>query len=169
MPCVNYMERFVPRILNGTKVHTVRVLGARPHRAGETLYMQTGSRFRPRRFMTRTCIRVRPILIYETTLSIWNEDNSGFIVPPLDVFAQADGFDDWSDLRRFFKKTREPAQLVQWAPAPWEIDTVVKTREGSTSMVSDCCGAKAHGAGCIEVGSGICPGCREHCEFVEAE
>jgi hypothetical protein len=121
MPCINFMPRFVAPILAGTKVHTVRVLGAMPHRAGEMLYMQHGTRFRPVRFMTAPATRVREICLHETTLTIWNEDHSGFVVPPLDAFARADGFADWADFRRFFNWKRQiPAQLIQWAPAEWE-------------------------------------------------
>jgi hypothetical protein len=116
------MPRFVPRILDGTKVHTIRVLGARPHVAGETLYMQHGTRFRPVRFMTRPAIRVREIKIYEEGVSVFNENDPGWISPPRDLFAVADGFDDWTDFRKFFNWKRQiPAQLIQWAPAPWEV------------------------------------------------
>jgi hypothetical protein len=121
MPTLNFQKRFVPRILNGTKVHTIRIIGKRLHVAGEMLYMQTGPRFKPERFMTRPCIRVREIVLHEETLTIWNEDRSGFIVPPLDTFARADGFDSWQELSRFFIHPVPPTQLIQWAPAEWEL------------------------------------------------
>ena len=129
MPCVNFMRRFVPRILDGTKVHTIRIMGARPHRAGETLYMQTGPRFKPDRFMTCPCLRVREIVLHEETLTIWNENRKGFIVPPLDTFARADGFDSWEDLQKFFEHPVAPAQLVQWAPAEWESTIMMEERK----------------------------------------
>ena len=121
MPCINFDPRFVAPILAGTKVHTIRVVGARPHRAGEMLYMQHGQRFHPVRFMTAAATRVREIAILEHGVTVYNESDPGFIVPARDVFARADGFEDWADFRRFFQWKRPvPAQLIQWAPAEWE-------------------------------------------------
>jgi len=123
MPCINFSPSFVPKIISGSKVHTIRVIGARPHRVGETLYMQYGKRFKPLRFMTTTATRVRPIDLGHACVRVWTEDRSQCVFPLLDPFAQADGFDDWQDLRRFFNwKRLINAQLIQWAPAPWEVE-----------------------------------------------
>lgn len=122
MPLLNFQTRFVPLIIRGTKVHTVRMLGHRLHRAGETLYMQYGPRFHPLRFATPVCQRVRPIDITRNYARVWNEDRSSYLIPVPDLFARADGFEDWDDLRKFFVHVpRLNLQLVQWAPAVWEV------------------------------------------------
>ena len=121
MPCITFNKRFVPLIIRGTKVHTVRCVGGRSHRAGETLYMQYGPRFRPLRFATLSCNRVRPIDIGHDYVRVWDEERTKCIFPDLNLFSQADGFASWSDLRRFFDVVpRLDMQLIQWAPAPWE-------------------------------------------------
>lgn len=131
MPCGNFRRRFVDPILHGSKVHTIRC-GKRNFKVGQTFFMQTGARFSPERFADRVITRVRPITISDVTVLVWKEDLSGFVVPPLDKFARADGFKDWADLRQFFlamhgyqtgfdfKVFLIQGRLIQWAPAEWE-------------------------------------------------
>lgn len=122
MPILNFQRRFVPRILAASKVHTIRVIGNRKFQPGDTLYMQTGPRFKPERFAVRPCIRVREIRMFTNACMIWHEDESGFMVPPLDRFARCDGFENWAELQEFFagKMTGIRYQLIQWARADWE-------------------------------------------------
>ncbi|MFA6271428.1 MAG: hypothetical protein WC657_09580, partial [Candidatus Paceibacterota bacterium] len=77
MPILNFQRRFVPKILDGSKVHTIRDFGARDFRSGQTLYMQTGPRFNPERFATHPCLRVREVVLRPGTCMIWNEDFTG--------------------------------------------------------------------------------------------
>jgi len=131
MPCANFRARFVHPIIEGTKVHTVRC-GRRAFKVGQTMYMQSGSRFKPTRFASRRILRVRPITITDVTVMVWREDLTGFLVPPLDKFARADGFKDWADLKAFFlamhgqrsvhgfKFFTIQGRLIQWAPEEWE-------------------------------------------------
>jgi len=131
MPCANFRRRFVQPILDDTKAHTVRA-GGRVYKAGQTMFMQTGSRYHPKRFAQRLIIRVRPITITDVTVMVWREDLTGFVVPSLDKFARADGFKDWSDLKEFFLAMHGDrsvhgfrffniqGRLIQWAPAEWE-------------------------------------------------
>lgn len=122
MPILNFQRRFVPKILAETKVHTIRVMGTRKFRPGNMLYMQTGPRFAPERFAVNQCLRVREIRLFTNNCTIWHEDDSGFIMPPLDRFARADGFENWAELQEFFKGRLDGVrhQLIQWAPAEWE-------------------------------------------------
>jgi hypothetical protein len=71
-------------------------------------------------------MRVRKVILTRETVSVWNEDGRGFTVPPKDKFAQADGFQDWFEMRDWFdsvygvnRGTME-GQLIQWAIAEWE-------------------------------------------------
>jgi hypothetical protein len=127
MPGLNYIPRMVQPILDGTKVHTIR-FSIRSFRKGMMLYMQTGSRFRPKRFMTAPAMRVRDIDITQDAVVIWKEDHRGFIAPARDKFARADGFKDWKDFQDFFRSRYNlgnesyelKGQLIQWAQAEWE-------------------------------------------------
>lgn len=126
MPILNFQRRFVAPILAGTKVHTIRCIGCRPHKEGETLFMQTGSRFRPERFKTVPALRVRNLRMTADTVMIDQPSPGLFMIPPLDLFAVADGFEDWMNMLRFFIDRYRlmhkalDAQLIQWAPALWE-------------------------------------------------
>ena len=132
MPCASFRRRFVHPIQEGTKVHTVRA-GSRNYKVGQTMFMQTGARYRPERFADRLITRVRPITISDVTVMVWREDLTGFVVPPLDKFARADGFKDWADLKAFFLAMHGKAstfgfrfflvqgRLIQWAQAEWEL------------------------------------------------
>lgn len=122
MPTLNFQRRFVPKIVDGTKLHTIRVIGKRKFRPGCPLYMQTGPRFKPELFAMHTCYRVREIKLFPHTCTIWEEDKSGFVAPSLDRFARCDGFENWAELQEFFKGKLDGVkyQLIQWAPAEWE-------------------------------------------------
>lgn len=128
MPTMNFKTRFVEPILAGTKVHTMRFPGN--VRRGQLLYCQHGSRFRHTRFAVLPAMRVRTITLAPETIMIWDEDGRGFKVPPLDLFARADGFANWDELTTWFNslhmrihgRPRDVirGQLIQWAQAPWE-------------------------------------------------
>lgn len=127
MPILNFKKQFVEPIMEGSKVHTIRVFKVPGRiRKGQLLYCQTGSRFKPTRFSVLPAMRVREVTLSRDTVSVWNENGDGFVVPPLDLFAQADGFKDWAEMRDWFDKEygsdRGPLSgvLVQWAEAPWE-------------------------------------------------
>ena len=125
MPLLNFKKRFVEPIMDGTKCHTIRA-HKRPIQKGQLLYCQTGSRFKATRFAVLPAMRVREVCLSRDTVMVWKEDCSGFVVPPLDIFAQADGFKDWAEMRDWFDAEygidRKPTvyHLIQWAEAPWE-------------------------------------------------
>ena len=122
MPTLNFMPRMVDPILGGTKVHTVR-FGKRAYRPGQNLQMQTGSRYKPTRFITLPCTRVRGIRLSSVCVSIWSDVDLSFIVPARNLFARCDGFEDWEDLLHWLDLKpgeRRDGRLIQWAPAIWE-------------------------------------------------
>jgi hypothetical protein len=69
---------------------------------------------------------VRRIILTRESVSIFDEAGQGFIIPPRDKFASADGFTDWAELCQWFDAVygagRGPmeGQLVQWGNAIWE-------------------------------------------------
>jgi hypothetical protein len=104
---------------------------------GDILYMKNGPRHKAHRFAEREVTRVRDCSISDQTVMIWKEDNSGFIVPPLDKFARCEGFQDWCELREYFLAMHGQdgpdglfflvrGQLIQWAEADW--DKPIKTK-----------------------------------------
>ena len=149
MPILSFKKRFVQPIGAGTKHHTVRC-GKRPFKVGQTLYMQSGPRYAPKRFSIKPVKRVRDITISDQTVIVMNENDPGFIVPNLNLFAQADGFADWDDLRSFFGEMhgqRGPdgrvwflftGQLVQWSEAPWELPTTIGRAKGACVHTKRC-------------------------------
>jgi hypothetical protein len=127
MPILNFKKQFVEPIMAGSKVHTIRAYKIPGRiRKGQLLYCQTGSRFKPSRFAVLPVMRVREINLSRETVTIWDESGKSFVVPPLDIFAQADGFKDWAEMRDWFDVTygadRMPTGylLIQWIEAPWE-------------------------------------------------
>lgn len=128
MPILNFQKGFADPILAGIKLHTLRFPGNA--RRGQLLYCQHGSRFRPTRFAVLPAMRVRSVTLTPDTIMIWDEDGRGFVVPPRDVFARADGFENWAEMTAWFDsmhlrihgKPRDVlrGQLIQWAKAPWE-------------------------------------------------
>lgn len=122
MPNLHFMPRMVDPILNRTKPHTVR-FGDRTFQRGQFLYMQTGSRYQPKRFAVLPCLRVRDIYVRSVGVVIWEERKRGFTVPQRDFFAQCDGFIDWQEMLDWLhleEGQEKRGQLIQWIPAAWE-------------------------------------------------
>lgn len=126
MPILTFKRMMVAPILAGTKVHTIRPDGRRAHKPGETLYMTTGDRYHPERFAVHTCTHVRRVKILEVTVMVYQPAPALFFVPPLDVFARCDGFENWEAMRDWFARAYSlpfVGNLIQWAPAEWEVTT----------------------------------------------
>lgn len=92
---------FLPKIINGSKVNTIRLERKYPIKKGATLQLWWKQRS-PDRFKIgdAICKEVTPITIHENAVLMLN---SILIVPEsLDQFARLDGFDDWEGMRTFF-------------------------------------------------------------------
>lgn len=107
MVAYNFQARFEAPLLARTKRQTIRAEGRKRHaRAGETIQLQAGPRFHPRRLGLATCEAVDGI-----TLSFGNRPS--VILPAvtidapadLDAFAVLDGFASWRDLAAFWAVT----------------------------------------------------------------
>lgn len=113
MVAYNFKRRFVPRIEARSKQQTIRLVGKKRHtRAGETLTMKSGPRFKPEPVGSATCLSVDPILINLESHSVLLETPDGgarvLIGADLETFARLDGFDCWGDMRAFFLEGQPP-------------------------------------------------------------
>ena len=124
MPALNYQPRFGHLVEMRKKPHTIRPYGRRPYKVGDALHHFTGMRTRQcRRIGIDYCTSVRQIKITTDGVIITMPPPGLFRVPPLDRFAQADGFIDWAEIRDWFASRYGlpfTGQLIQWAPAEWE-------------------------------------------------
>lgn len=123
MPGLNYQWYFGELVAMRVKPHTIRPYGKRPYKIGDALHHFTGMRTKHcRRIGFDLCTSVRRITITDETVMIACP-SCLFMVPPLDRFARADGFQSWEDMRAWFSdRYGLPflGQLIQWAPAEWE-------------------------------------------------
>ena len=113
----NFKERFAAAILSGAKRQTIWAMRKRPDRPGNTLHLYTGLRTKKAKLLMRaTCVHVEPIHIRETvTPPTVGRPTTGYVVilggnplptGMLDVFARAEGFEDFAEMRVFWKEQK---------------------------------------------------------------
>lgn len=108
-----FKARFVIPIELGTKQQTIRAprKGTSRHaRRGDLLQLSTGDRFHPRRIGLARCISSRLVQLQFTAATVCihgaGEDaRYVFGHGHLDDFAREDGFQDWPDLKKFWRET----------------------------------------------------------------
>lgn len=113
---LGFKDRFVPRILDGTKVHSVRA-GNR-WKPGMVIHFYQHVR-RPTMRKIRAdavCVGAHQIRIYDDGfVTCWG---ILYTAPDdLQAFATNDGFDSWTDLAAYLRATHGlpfTGQLVQW-------------------------------------------------------
>ena len=123
MPSLNYRNQFASKILDGTKIHTIRRQRKRPIKAGDNLFHFTGQRtVKCIRLLENKCVYAVPIIIRENWLeSILVYINKNLISYNEQVrLAKNDGFDDIVDFWLFFKRAGLPlcGQLIGWGEYP---------------------------------------------------
>ncbi len=128
MVAYSFQARFVAPILAGQKCQTIRAVGRRRHvRAGEMIQLYTGMRTRQCHLIgVAECKSVEPITLLP-------HRSRGYVLMGNDVvrtrltgtrildwWARQDGFEDWSDLCRFWVTThggkRFSGLLIEWHP-----------------------------------------------------
>jgi hypothetical protein len=106
---------FRDKILDGSKRQTIRAVRKNPIKEGETLYMWWKQRSPQREKLGEAkCVKVSPITI--TKLGASCPDPS-IRFRSLNLFAQADGFNNWQELVEFFEATHGlpfEGVLIQW-------------------------------------------------------
>lgn len=121
MPAYNFQKQFVPKILDGSKLHTIRRRRKRSTRAGDRLLLYTGMRTKQCELIAVTgCVKVVPILIS----TIGNGDLSfgaEWLTRDEQIaLAKADGFDDIAEFFKFFKRYKADIladfEVIWWDP-----------------------------------------------------
>lgn len=102
MVAYNFQSRFADDVERGVKRQTIRAHGKRRHvRPGESLQLYTGMRTKScRKLMDATCLKVLNV-----TIDKYGPKIEGWGRPHRQHFARRDGFEDWSEMFEFFKKT----------------------------------------------------------------
>lgn len=66
MPLYNFKQRFVPYIMDGSKMHTIRAIRKNPAKPGDMLYLYTGLRSKyAKRLITAQCTAVKTIFVLQ--------------------------------------------------------------------------------------------------------
>ena len=121
MGLYNFKARFAPRILDGSKTHTIRPLRVHEDRPGNILHLYTGLRTKSTQLLMRVpCVKVESIEIdacghecmCDATITI-----EGVQLSPseCDQFAQRDGFDSFEHMMEFWSG-RVPfrGHIIHW-------------------------------------------------------
>ncbi len=118
MGLYNFKARFAPRILDGSKTHTIRPLRAHPDKPGDTLHLYTGLRHKGARLLMRVpCTRVEEIEITATPLVII--DGMALDCSEREQLARRDGFDNWEHMRDFWAgRLPFKGHIIHWKAQP---------------------------------------------------
>lgn len=120
MVAYSFNKRFLQPIVDGTKRQTIRKSRKRDARPGEELQLYVGMRTRYCELIGRaTCSSVDAI---ELDFRDGREGvilGGEIILDDLDTFARRDGFEDWRDLRQFWRHAHPGVLyfngiIVQW-------------------------------------------------------
>jgi len=115
MPALSFSV-FKDKILSGAKRQTIRSVRKHPVKENDTLYMYWKQRSpkEKEKLGESTCIKIAPITITELGVSC---EDIEVRYHCLDLFAIADGFDNWDEMRDFFNKTHGlpfTGVLIKW-------------------------------------------------------
>jgi ASCH domain-containing protein len=124
MGLYNFKERFVPRILDGSKTHTIRPRRSRADKPGNTLHLYTGLRHKGARLLMRVpCVKVEEIEIdacghecnCDPMIAI---DGIELSESEREAFAIRDGFESFDDFMNFWAgRLPFKGQIVHWKAA----------------------------------------------------
>jgi hypothetical protein len=123
MPALSFSV-FKDKILDGSKRQTIRAVRKRAIATGDKLflYWKQQSPKDCEKLGEATCIKVAPITITELGASC---EDIGVRYYCLDLFAQADGFDDWDEMREYFDKNYGlpfTGVLIEWDSIVRDVD-----------------------------------------------
>lgn len=125
MPGYNFQARFAPKILAGTKPHTIRKRRKHPTKVGDILWLYTGMRTKECKLIAGApCVRVEPIVIWP-----FDERIAGNIEFSLTQLAYADGFDSIHDFFEFFRHTYREKVLNDFEIIFWNTKSMISSKE----------------------------------------
>lgn len=150
MVAYSFKPRFVAPILAGTKTGTIRADGLRRHAmAGEQLQLYTGMRTKHCELIIRIqCIAAPKITLYFKGRT--RIETSGVVLrnpKALDSFALADGFNDFAEMREFWREEHDAARFggtwIRWMGSPAKPHKMGDTVRPPTYTVHSVPGAQA--------------------------
>lgn len=124
MGLYNFKERFITRILDGSKTHTIRPERSRPDKPGDTLHLYTGLRHKGARLLMRVpCVKIEEIEIKHGVF--FDENHASVVIDGValdhgerEAFARRDGFEDFADMISFWAgRLPFKGQIVHWKKA----------------------------------------------------
>lgn len=122
MAALSFKGRFVELIQQGKKKQTIRNFRKYPIKAGETLYLYYGMRTKHcTKIGEEICKSIQKVTISTIGIHIFYDKiprpKSLIMIEDVDAFAQADGFKDWEEMKRWWSMTHElpfTGQLIKW-------------------------------------------------------
>lgn len=125
---IGFKPEFVPKIISGTKIHTIRDDEHDRWKPGMTMHMATGVRTKNyNQFHTAIVISVQRILIYPTPwemIVIWDGDTHTCLCEDnIKLLAKHDGFDSTALFWLWFSKNHngKPKKLIHWTNLTYPI------------------------------------------------
>ncbi|HKS27774.1 MAG TPA: ASCH domain-containing protein [Pyrinomonadaceae bacterium] len=116
MGLLNFKQRFVPRVLEGSKNHSIRAKRKHPIKVGDTCHLYTGLRTKRARLLGRSpCVKVEDIFISESA-DIFVDDIQ---LDPSEKegLARKDGFDSFAEMAEFWKgRLPFSGDIIHWKP-----------------------------------------------------
>ncbi|HOG36775.1 MAG TPA: ASCH domain-containing protein [Paludibacteraceae bacterium] len=119
-------DEFVEKIKNGTKTHTIREDKGNRWKVGKTIHFWRGNprnvKNNPYQFGTGKVADYAFIEIYpkinEVIISYISDTNGVFFMilntpSELNILAESDGFEDWEDMKTFFREDFK-GKLIFW-------------------------------------------------------
>lgn len=116
---LSFKDRFVDKILSGTKIHSIRADPHRRWKPGCKIHMATGVRTKKYRcFMESTCVSVQKITIRHnekwSCRRIWIGDYPFFITTlTKETLAENDGFGSVDDFFKWFNSDFD-GYIIHW-------------------------------------------------------
>lgn len=120
MPAYNFQRRFIPKIRNGQKPHTIRRRRKYPTKVGDTLKLFTGMRTKNcSQFAEAKCSKVEPLVIWVSIRKLSSSFGTGFFSSKrVKDVALNDGFDSVDAFFDFFKLYKseilEDFEIIYW-------------------------------------------------------
>ena len=115
MPALNFQERWVGKVLAGTKRQTIRVMRKRPFKAGDMLYLYTAQRTpNCRKLGDAVCCDVARLS--RSPVERWCMEGVLLSTTELREIAKADGFNSLAAFCEFFGRYKggQRFQLIRW-------------------------------------------------------
>jgi hypothetical protein len=121
-----FQERFAQAVIDGKKLQTIRLFRKRMPAAGDLIDLRKWSglpyRSQQVRLAIAPCLSVANVTIRRSEIDVWyrSGESSRHILDKrefLDLFAQADGFENFADMVKWFESTHQLPFLgmrVQW-------------------------------------------------------